>query len=77
MGVFGEVAKFLWFLCESIKEEPEACYIMATEFATVSIPVLMIMEPEWSYKKAEVTRRMRMPSRAPVCGGVRCCSRAG
>ena len=54
MGVFGEVAKFLWFLCESIKEEPEACYIMATEFATVSIPVLMIMEPEWSYKKAEV-----------------------
>ena len=54
MGVFGEVAKFLWFLCDSIKEEPDACYIMATEFTAVGVPIMMMMEPEWSFKKAEV-----------------------
>lgn len=54
MGVFGEVAKFLWFLCDSIKGEPDACYIMATEFTAVGVPIMMMMEPEWSFKKAEV-----------------------
>ena len=54
MGVFGEVVKFLWFLCDSIKEEPDARYIMATEFTAVGVPIMMMMEPEWSFKKAEV-----------------------
>jgi len=54
MGVYGEVAKFLWFLCDSIKEEPDACYIMASEFAMVGVPIMMIMEPEWTFKKAQV-----------------------
>lgn len=54
MGVYGEVAKFLWFLCDSIKEEPDACYIMASEFAMIGIPIMMIMEPEWTFKKAQV-----------------------
>jgi len=54
MGVYGEVTKFLWFLCDSVREEPDACYIMANEFSAVSIPMLMILEPDWSYQKAQV-----------------------
>lgn len=54
MGVFGEVTKFLWFLCDSIREEPDACYIMVTEFAAVVVPMIMIIEPDWALKKAQV-----------------------
>ena len=54
MGVYGEVAKFLWFMCDSIKEEPDACYVMASEFATIGVPIMMIMEPEWTFKKAQI-----------------------
>jgi len=54
MGVYGEVTKFLWFLCDSVREEPDACYIMANEFSAVTIPMLMILEPGWSYQKAQV-----------------------
>ena len=52
MGIVGEVAKFLWFLCQSIREEPDAVYIMATEFTEVCVPMLLILERDWSYKKA-------------------------
>lgn len=55
MGVFGEATKFMWCLCDSIKEEPDACYIMAPEFATVSMLILMMMNPEWTFKRAQVS----------------------
>jgi hypothetical protein len=65
MGIYGEVTKFLWFLCESIKEEPDACYIMATEFASVGVPLMMLMEPEWTYKKAQVSKEARLCRKCP------------
>ena len=73
MGVYGEVAKFLWFLCDSIKEEPDACYIMASEFAMVGVPIIMIMEPEWTFKKAQVCAFLWRLVVANLCTRQRLC----